>query len=157
MRALESQGFVRDEIFAYYFYRLIPQWHRQQNKSDIQEYVRPYLLGLADDAEWDGYDFSFEHAVKIGEAVWGETINLEDENFYHDRTDPIPREKVKDLQGVINRVSRACSRFRDQHMVQRLSEVLKTHKRPFIVFGCSHAFMQEPAIRKLVAQGADKG
>ncbi|MCA9363773.1 hypothetical protein KC727_00955 [Candidatus Kaiserbacteria bacterium] len=149
--ALESQGFSRDEIFAYYFYRLIPQWHRQPNKPDIKDYVEPHLRGLAEDSGWDDYDFSFDHAVKIGEELWGEDINLENEGYYHDKTDPIPWEEAKDLQGVINRVSRACSRFRDQHMIQRLSEVLETYKRPFIVFGASHAFMQEPAIRKLVS------
>ena len=150
IKALEEQGFSKDEIFAYYFYRILPQWHRQQDKPDIKEYLEPHIKGMAKDAGWEDYDFSFEHAVKIGEKIWGESLQLEDKDYYHDRIDPIPWEDAKESQGVVNLVSRASSRFRDQYMVGKIAEVLKTHKRPFIVFGGSHAVMQEPAIRKLM-------
>ena len=150
LESLEEQGFSRDEIFAYYFYRMIPQWHRQEDKSDVREYLASTVKALKQSTGWEDYDFSFDHAIEIGKKLWGEDMSLEDENFFDDRVDPIPWEEKRDSQDAVNLVARASSRYRDQYMVQQIGEVLKAHKRPFVVFGGSHAVMQEPAIRKLM-------
>jgi len=120
-QALLEQGFGKDEIFAYYFYRIIPQWHLQEDKPAAKEYLEGHLKRLAIDIGWSDYDFSFDHAVAIGKELWGEDLNLEDEHFYGEKTDPIPWAEQKETQGAVNLVSRACSFYRDQYMVGKIA------------------------------------
>jgi len=44
------------------------------------------------------------------------------------------------------------SLFRDRKIVGDIAEAFKTHKRVFVVYGSSHAVMQEPALKMLFEQ-----
>ncbi len=47
------------------------------------------------------------------------------------------------------RVVEASSLFRDRNIVIEIAKTLETHNRIFVVYGASHAVMEEPALRKL--------
>ena len=64
------------------------------------------------------------------------------------RTTPIPPEDKK-LFTSINRINQEVTHFRDCNVVRSIVDALKTHDRLFIIFGSSHAVMQEPALRYL--------
>lgn len=50
-------------------------------------------------------------------------------------------------KGPLNKVGRASSELRDQHMVEVLRAALRRGERVFALVGASHVVMQEPALR----------
>lgn len=50
----------------------------------------------------------------------------------------------------LNDVATASSRFRDEHMVRRIGELMGSGRRIIAVMGASHVVMQEPALRALL-------
>lgn len=147
---LEQQGLSKDSIFAQQFFMMIPQWQQYTDKPDFKEFAQKQIDRFEHNTNWSDFEYSYEHLEQIAEKIWGEGINLADPGYYHDRTDPIPWADKKKDQTEVNRVSEASNRFRDQYMISRIAEYLQTHDRIFIVYGASHAVMQEPALRKLL-------
>ncbi len=65
------------------------------------------------------------------------------ENFFYSITNPAEE------YSIINEVCRKASIFRDIHIVSSIENLIKMGKNIFIVYGGTHAIMQEPAIRKI--------
>lgn len=152
IKALGQEGLSREVIFGYYIFRMVPQWQQHQDKDDFREYVQREIDSIKQNTDWEGFDYSYENAERVAQQLWGEGIDLDDPEYYADKVDPIPWEEKKNQQTEVNLAARASSRFRDQYIIGRLAEYLKTHDRVFIVYGASHAVMQEPAIRKLLKE-----
>lgn len=146
---LLAKGFSRDEIFAWEAFHILPQYHRQMKREGFGGYVGPFLRRFERVTGWEGFDYSYERAIGIGERIFGEGVDVENDPDASDRIDPIPWEEKKEKQTVLNRISAASSAFRDRKIIEGIAEAKKTYKRIFIVYGASHAVMQEPALRKL--------
>ncbi|MEX0930498.1 MAG: hypothetical protein WDZ79_02340 [Candidatus Paceibacterota bacterium] len=146
---LQEQGFSKDEIFAWEVFQILPQYNRQMDKQSFKEYVSRFIESFERNTNWEEFDYSCEYAIELGEQILGKKIDVEDEPNATDYIDPIPWEKKKDNQTVLNSISEAASRFRDRKIVSDLVEALKTHKKVFVVYGASHAAMQEPALKRL--------
>ncbi|MCR4280601.1 MAG: hypothetical protein NUV82_04235 [Candidatus Komeilibacteria bacterium] len=146
---LLTQGFSKDQIFAWDVFQILPQYQRQVNKLSFKEYIAGFIDRFQQATGWEGFDYSYEHAIRLGEQILGQSIDVEDEPTAQDFIDPIPWEEKKDKQTVLNRIGEASSLFRDRQIVSEIADALTTHKRIFIVYGASHAVMQEPALRKL--------
>jgi len=149
---LRNQGFSKEEIFAFDFHMMIPQYHRRGGEltpGAFQNFIEPYIEGFQNDTNWEDFDYSMEHASRIGEKIWGSPLNLEDKKFYESRTDPVLSEEHRDEQGRINEVAQQFNTFRDVHMVNRMPEVLQDKDAIFVVAGDSHAVKQKKAIEKI--------
>jgi hypothetical protein len=153
---LLSRGFSKEEVFAWDFFHILPQYNRQMNRGGFKEYVERFTERFKQTTKWEGFDYSYEHALRLGEQILGKPIDVENTPEATDLIDPIPWEEKKDGQTVLNRVGEAASLFRDRNIVSEIADALKTHKRIFIVYGASHAAMQEPALQKLVEQKQQK-
>lgn len=86
----------------------------------------------------------------MSQKAIGKNIDVENDEQTLDYVDPIPWEDKRDKQTVLNQVARATSQYRDAFMVSEIAKALETHKKIFVVFGASHAVMQEPALRELI-------
>jgi hypothetical protein len=146
---LQEQGFSKEEIFAWDVFHILPQYNRQMDKQSFNEYVSRFIESFKRNTNWEGFDYSYEHAMQLGEQILGRKIDVENEPNATDYIDPIPWEEKRDNQTVLNRIGEASSLFRDRKIVSDLAEALKTHKKVFVVYGASHAAMQEPALKKL--------
>ena len=146
---LLKQGFSKDEIFVRGVLLVLPQYNRQMNKETFKEYALPFIEQFKEATNWEGFDYSYKHAIKLSEDILGGPVNLENEEEASDYIDPTPWEEKKEKQTVLNRVGEASSIFRDKYIVSSIAEALKTHKRLFVVYGASHAVMQEPALKEL--------
>lgn len=145
---LLSLGFSKDEIFAYYVYRQANSYQQMPEKPSIEDYLGSYIKRFQKDTCWEDFNYSLEHLKQIGKKIWGERSNIKEYDVW--RTNPVPyKDKKIALWNNVNRISQQSSYFRDKFMVQRIQEVMKNNDRLFIVFGSSHAFMQEPALRKM--------
>ena len=151
--SLIEKGFSKEEIFCFYGYRQINGLHRLTDKSKFTEELTRYISIFQRDSQWKDFDYSVEHLEKIGKSVWGKTRgDIMTNDGY--RTTPVPPPDKK-LFTIINRINQEVTHFRDCNVVRRIVEALKTHDRLFIIFGSTHAVMQEPALRYL-AESYDK-
>lgn len=151
IRALESQGFSRDDLFLFYITRSIPSYLRTPMAEPFERYIVPYLEELREWSGWEGYDFSYGHYLQLHRAAWGSEPRFDDPRFYGEKVDPVPWLEVRERQGRTNEVAHASSSFRDHHIVAEIARLLGFHDRVFVVYGASHAVMQEPALKKLFA------
>jgi len=146
---LLDQGFSKDEIFARAVLLVLPQCNRQINKQEFEEYSEPFIEQFEKETNWGGFDYSYGRAIQIAERILGKPINFSNEEETSDYIDPTPWPEKKEKQTVLNRIGEASSAFRDKNIVKDIAEALKKHKRLFVVYGASHAVMQEPALKEL--------
>lgn len=149
---LLAKGFSRDQIFAWDVFHILPQYNRLMKKEGFRNYVQGFIDRFKQTTNWEGFDYSYERAIQLGEQILGRPIDVENELEATDFIDPIPWEEKKDKQTILNRIGEQSSLFRDRKIVSDIADALKTHKRVFVVYGASHAVMQEPALRKLLEQ-----
>jgi len=147
---LLTKGFSKDEIFASDIFLILPQYNRQMKKEGFEKYVSGFIDRFKRTTNWEGFDYSYERAIKLGEQILGRPVDVEKESESDalDFIDPIPWDEKKDKQTILNRIGEQSSLFRDKKIVRDILEAFKTHKRVFVVYGASHAFMQEPAFKK---------
>ena len=146
---LLAKGFSKDEIFAWDVFRILPQYHRQMKREGFEKYVSGFIDRFKRTTNWENFNYSYERAIKLGEQIFGEAVDIENDQRALDRIDPIPWNEKKEKQTILNGISEASSLFRDRKIVSDIAGALKTHKRVFVVYGASHAVMQEPALRRL--------
>ncbi len=145
---LLAKGFSKDEIFAWDVFHILPQYNRQMKREGFERYVSSFIDRFKRTTNWEGFDYSYERAIKLGEQIFGEVVDVENDPNAIDRIDPIPWDEKKEEQTILNRIGEASSLFRDKKIVKDILESFKTHKRVFVVYGASHAAMQEPALKK---------
>ncbi len=145
---LLTKGFSRDEVFAWDVFNILPQYNRQMKRERFEKYVSRFIDRFREATNWEGFDYTYERAIELGEQIFGESVDVENDQRALDRIDPIPWKEKKDKQTVLNRISEASSVFRDRKIVRDILGAFKKHKKVFVVYGASHAVMQEPAFKK---------
>lgn len=149
---LISNGFSKDYIFAWEVFHILPQYNRLLKRNGFQEYVQPFIDRFKKSTNWENFDYSYERAVKIGEDILVKKIDVENSPGALDYIDPIPwKEKVAG-QTILNKISQSSSLFRDRKIVSDIADTLRTHDKIFILYGSSHAVVQEPALKKIFEQ-----
>jgi len=146
---LLAKGFSKEQVFAWDVFRILPQYKRQMKREGFEKYVSGFIDRFKRTTNWENFNYSYERAIKLGEQIFGEAVDIENDQRALDRIDPIPWNEKKEKQTILNGISEASSLFRDRKIVSDIAGALKTHKRVFVVYGASHAVMQEPALRRL--------
>ncbi len=139
------EEFSREEVMHYYFARQVNQWNLMKRPESLEDYMGKTLKRHSEFLNWEGFDFSLENMIKIHKEITDQQFNPEDWEFFQALTDP--RKNV----AVTNKVCARSSRFRDAHIVSEILRLWKGNKDIFIVYGRTHAIMQEPAIRKFLS------
>jgi len=149
---LLEQGFEKRDIAAHTIYRQVNQFRRSHPSASLaacREYLIPYLERFRGDSGWGE-----EELLAIEQEMLAE-LDFADLDTYGRLVDPIPWEGKP--WSPINEVSGASSAYRDQHILERIAEAMKTHKRLFVVYGASHAVSLEPALRALMKDPGPQG
>ena len=144
---LLTEGFSKDQIFAWEVFHILPQYGRQMHKEGFKAYVGGFIERFKETTCWSDFDYSYERALQLGEEIIGRSIDVENEAHATDLIDPIPWAGKKESQTILNRIGEASSRFRDRKIVTDILDAYTQHDRLFIVYGASHAAMQEPALK----------
>ena len=141
---LIKKGFTQDQIFALWSFEVVNQYLRLQQKPPFDDYISPFLSHFKNQWAWQDYDFSINQMKRVGNLFYGIELNLQDTLFYDRRTSP-------NSDGtIINKLSAKDTYFRDNYIVNEIKGYLHDYNRIFIVYGASHAIMQEKALRKLM-------
>lgn len=147
---LLANGFSKDQIFAWDIFHILPQYNLLMNKNGFKQYAEKFINNFKQSTNWEEFDYSYERAIQLGEQILGQSVNVENEPNAPYFIDPIPWDEQKEKQTILNKISEQSSLFRDRKIVSDIADALKTNTRIFIVYGASHAVMQEPALRQLI-------
>ncbi len=139
------QHFTKDEIVYYEFARMAHQWNKLLEKPDFDEYTEGVFHSIKRSTQWTDFDFSVTHMVEIEKQLFGREFDKNDRGFYNHIINPtIP------ANSRINELSRfEDSGYRDRYILSQIEKYWHEGKNMFIVYGYTHAIMQEPAIRNL--------
>ncbi len=139
-----EKKFSRDQIEYYYFARSCWQWARMNKTSGFESYIRGVLKQDEKDSGWEGYDFSFEHMKVIHKDIFGTEFDISDSQFFRKITDPTKTDTV------MNKISRFEDEgFRDLYILGEVEKYWEQGKSIFVIYGSTHAVIQEPALRTL--------
>ncbi len=138
------EQFSKEEVMHYYFARQVNQWNLMKRPVTLDTHMERTLKRHQDLLNWEGFDFSLENMIKIHQQIIGKEFNPEDWQLFQDLSDP--RKNI----AAANKVCAESSRFRDTHIVSEILRLWGEKKNIFIVYGRTHAIMQEPALRKLL-------
>lgn len=147
---LLDQGFAKEEIFVWYVLRLLPQYNRLSEKSGFESYAQKFIDNFQTETEWQDFDYAYERVMELAQSIVGREIDPENEAEAADLVDPIPWSKKLESQTVLNRVAQESLVLRDREIVSGIADSLQQHNKVFVVYGASHAVMQERAVRKLM-------
>lgn len=140
------EKYNKDQIQYYYFARLIPVWHKGREPREVfEEFIKRYQrVNTSSDASWSDYDFSLQNMKEVHRSLFDTSFDEKDVDFFKSIVNPMTE------KSIINKVARECTMFRNVHIVTKIEEYWKEGKSIFVVFGHSHAVMQEPALRQLL-------
>lgn len=134
--------FSPEEVEYYYFARIVYQWgNMEEPKPDFSTYVSNFLKGDKHISKWEDFDFSLENMKKIHHSLFGTDFNENDTDFFYSIVNPV------ELNTVVNKVARASSIYRDEHIIGEIKSYQEQGYSIFIQYGSSHAVMQEPALK----------
>ncbi len=137
------RGFSKDEILTYYFTRNVSQWNRLVNKPDFEKYTTESLENYKKTLGWDDIDYSVKERIAVFEKLTGHKFIESDYELMTTFDNPMSTDNV------VNRVSRASSILRDGYIVSRIKDEWDRGKNIFVIYGKTHAIMQEPVIRSM--------
>lgn len=134
--------FSKDEILTYYFIRGVSQWNRLINKPSFEEYSKASLERYKKILNWGEIDFSVEGRVKTFQSLTGREFEATNYKLMTNFCNPTKTDNI------LNKVSRANSILRDRYIVSAIEKVWDSGKNIFVVYGKTHAIIQEPALKK---------
>lgn len=138
--------FSRDEIFYFYIVRGVVSWQRSLVRKEFDEFVRQNIKRYKEALEWSDFDFSFETVKKVHQQIFGKKFDLDDRDFISKIPNPTYDESR------INEIARMSSTIRNMAILDCIESYWQKGYSIFVVYGASHAVMQEPAIKSLMSQ-----
>ncbi len=135
--------FSREEIEYYFFASIVPQWIRMSQKPSFEEYVQGFLERDKKESNWDDFDFSLENMKIIHKKLFNIDFDTSDSQFSKKIVDPTKQ------FSIINDVVRFVSNYRNEYIVDELERYWNEGKNVFVVYGSTHAVIQEPVLRTL--------
>jgi len=133
-----QKAFSADEISYRMFAQRCLQFNRYKavdSDLDFERFYQGYSTR---------FDFSeLSHMKSIHDKLFETPFDPNDEQFFYNTTNPV------DDKTIINKVCRQASILRDQCIVDHIQQLIAQGKNIFIVYGSSHAVMQEQAIRAI--------
>jgi hypothetical protein len=138
--------FSKEEIIYHDFARLCYQWNSMKEKPEFEEYAGRYLRAALRESEWTDFEFTISNLTLIHRKIFGMAFEKTDTKFFRGIVDPTTE------KSVINRLARweeHC--VRDPYIVGEIERFWNEGKNLFIIYGASHAVMQEEMVRDVVS------
>lgn len=122
--------FSEDELNYYYFARTVSQWNRiPEPRPPFEHYVQ---------------GFSIEELKRLHSKITSTEFNENDRELFDLLSNPTK------LNNPLYKLIRAFGVYRNAYIVQEIEKTWKEGKSMFIVYGGSHAILQERALRTLL-------
>lgn len=135
------KNFSADEIFYFYIMRGIASWQRTALRKEFNEFIETNIKRYREDLSWENFDFSFETVKRTHRYIFGKELDLADTAFIAKIPNPIYDESN------INNIARASSTIRNITILHNIENYWQEGYNVFVVYGASHAVMQERALK----------
>ncbi len=147
----ELSKFFTAEVIAYKIFaqnmlsliRKFKGFNKEINHENLMDAISDLLSKLKNHYNKFNFPFSLEEIKGIHASLFNREIDFTDESFFYHITNPVEN------HSIINRACRQASILRDINIVKFIEKYIKEGKNLFIVYGGTHAIMQEPAIYNL--------
>jgi hypothetical protein len=147
LRKLQKE-FTTEQVLLYFFVRWVVFYGKREERNDMEKIIAKAIHSLK-------LDFSGER-VEISEVVLKNLYNeVVEKDIASTRMDemrnltlPLPNKTL------LNNISFADMRIRDEWIVSQIEKLWNEGKNIFIVYGRTHLYIQEPAIKEIV-EGSD--
>ena len=133
-----------DEVAYYFFVRTYMQYLRVQHNPDFDSYMNIFLLKNMDEAVVMPYLFPNSLIPQIHIRLFSKDFDLADKEFFSRIVNPNHKDTV------INNISQSTSQLRDIHILEQIEKEWEKGNSIFIIYGGTHAVMQEPALKSLL-------
>lgn len=140
-------GFTVPQLKIFYTLRQVSQSHRREAQIDLRQAVPEYLQHLSTERGLQGPPETlgeFEAEVRRLLPEVDDWTAISARYFYPGPQTP---------HYFTNDIQTASNDFRDRHHVRRILELVQSGRRVFAIVGSTHVVMQEPALRKALAEG----
>ena len=134
--------FLPEEVQYLYFARVAYQWNQFLIKPIFENYISRFLAQGARRHNWNG---SLGNIKRIHRKLFNTEFDAKDKSFFYNITNPTH------TKTIINQASQRCTILRDVGIVNSILQYWKMGVNVFVVYGCTHAVMQEPALRKMLS------
>lgn len=138
-----KKEFSEEEIAYKNFAQATLQYNRCKiiNPNSIFiDFIQPYFI---EDQRNFRINLTNENMQQIHQKLFNTNFDPNDEKFFYTITNPVIHNTV------INKICRKASIIRDSYIVNYINNLIKQGKNIFIVYGATHAVMQENAIRNV--------
>ena len=144
---LLAEVFSKKQVVYYLVMRSLAYAHKQKRdtiRDNPDDFLQAQLDRWKAATEWKDIDWSLQMLKQIHRGNFGGELDPQDTQFF----DVIRRPGWKTT--ITNKVAHESSRIRDEVITKRIVETVKDGTNVFVVFGVSHAHIQEPALRNIL-------
>lgn len=146
---LEGLGFERREIMSWAVLRLLPQYIRRDETMHFAEYLEPFLRQLARATGWSEAHVVPLRLLEEAAGIIGQSIQLHQETRAIGYTSPLAVTHRDGDYTLLNTIAAVATEYRDRAMLRVIEEALWHYESILVVYGASHAVMQESVLRSL--------
>lgn len=138
---LLEEGYSQQEIQAWALFRNIPVFNKRRGERTFDEFAQSSITHFLEKTGWNLAN-SIEDIINTGIEMIGQKVDVENDMEIHKYINPGEGNKMQKL-------SKLSWAYRDRAILENIINQLDKHNRIFIVYGASHAVVQEPALRYL--------
>lgn len=139
--------FTKDEIFYFYVIRSLSSWLRSADLADFKNFIERIVQRYKTELGWADYNFSFDPTIiRIHAEIFNKNFDLIDKDFISKIVSPMHH------KSRINDIARMSTTIRNLEILRTIEDYWQRGYNIFIVYGASHAVMQERAIKNLVVK-----
>ncbi len=143
--AAVSAQFGSEMYFFYWGCMYAAQRYRLPENPDPEIYIKHALKSdVLKILGKNSAEFTWERFIELCKTYETAGFGSENEEWWESAVNPVK------TGYILNTVSRFVSRFRDEYVVQEIEKLWKEGNSIFVVYGRSHAFMQEPYLRSVL-------
>jgi hypothetical protein len=139
-----KQKFSGEHILLFYYIRWVNFFYKRNKEDTPDNIFQKALTNLKDYLKGTDIDVTSTHINKIYFDLFGNDMNKTELDEIRKLVFPIPGKTV------INDIAVEDILIRDQWIVGQIEQLWEKEKNIFIVYGQTHAHLQEPAIREFV-------
>lgn len=134
----------KDEVLLYWFLSWLNNFQKHVDpKPNFEKSAKIWCENQKARKIWEGTEISLPKLKELYKKIIGKDFN-EKENL----NDLVNPNKTKT---PINRIARVQSDLRDANIAAEIVRHWNEGRSIFVVFGCGHLIIQEPALRKLLS------
>jgi hypothetical protein len=133
------KDFSHDEVWYTHFAQNVLGYHRCKKVNaalDFEEYI---YRSIVKDKEY--LAAALDRLNHLHERLFNNTLDIHNEQFFYDITNPVTQDTL------INKICRKASIIRDNYIIDCIKQLIQQGKNVFVVYGFTHAVMQEKSIR----------